>query len=117
MADRRYDRRNDHRRSNYSQRNHQNHNHGRFSRDHRHYNRTPVRVHNGHYHFNNGHRARYYRPSINVRYTNYRVRPVVLVERYDRVPGYVWVQGHWNWNGVEWIWISGHYAVDVNYVY
>jgi hypothetical protein len=79
--------------------------------------RRPVYTTNGYYQFHNGHRVRYHRPAINVRYTNYRVRPVVLVENYDRVPGYVWVRGHWNWNGVEWIWVSGHYAVDPSYVY
>jgi hypothetical protein len=57
----------------------------------------------------------YRRPVIQYRYTNYRVRPQILVENYDTVPGYIWVAGQWQWNGYEWNWVSGHYAVDPNF--
>lgn len=25
-------------------------------------------------------------------------------------PGYVWVGGHWRWNGVKYVWVSGGYV-------
>jgi hypothetical protein len=78
--------------------------------------RRPVHVNNGYYHFHNGHRYRYARPVIRHRYFNYRVRPQMIVESYQPVAGYIWVAGNWQWNGYEWIWISGHYAVDPGYV-
>ena len=127
FADRRHDGRDNRRNDRYSQRDrgarvYHNHNHNHNQRNisrHRHVrvDRRPSYVNNGYYHFNNGHRVRYSRPIINVRYTNYARRPVVLVENYERVPGYVWVAGQWNWNGGEWVWISGHYAVDAAYAY
>ena len=121
--DRRHDRRDNRpnysqrdNRPNYSHRNHnRNWNNGR--RDYVRTHRAPVRYNNGHYRFHNGHSVRYSRPYIGVRYTNYRVRPVVLVENMAVVPGYIWVAGHWNWTGYEWSWISGHYAVDTTYAY
>jgi hypothetical protein len=122
MADRRHDNRNNHRSNHsyrsdgHSYRNSHHHSNVRAYRDYRGY-RNPVHVTNGHYHFHNGYSVRYTRPYIGVRYTNYRARPVVLVENMSYVPGYVWVRGHWNWNGYEWIWISGHYAVDASYAY
>ncbi|HEX4260533.1 MAG TPA: YXWGXW repeat-containing protein [Acetobacteraceae bacterium] len=24
-------------------------------------------------------------------------------------PGYVWIRGHWRWNGARYVWIGGHY--------
>lgn len=37
-------------------------------------------------------------------------------DRYERVPPppggrYVWVPGHWHWNGVRYVWIGGRYVV------
>ena len=43
------------------------------------------------------------------------MRPTLLIENYETVPGYIWVQGNWQWNGYEWSWVNGHYEVDVNY--
>jgi hypothetical protein len=86
-----------------------------YRRDHRHVVRRPVYVNNGRYVFNGGYTRSYVRPVIQYRYTNYRVRPQILVENYDTVPGYVWIAGHWDWNGYEWQWNAGHYEVDVNY--
>ena len=83
-------------------------------RDHRVY-RRPVYVNNGYYQFHNGYRYRYARPVIQHRYYDYRVRPQIIVESSETVPGYIWVQGHWQWNGYEWIWTSGYYAVDSSY--
>lgn len=81
-------------------------------RDRRVYHRRPVHVRDGYYHFDNGYRYRYARPVIRKRYFDYRVRPQIFVESYRPVTGYVWIPGQWQWNGYEWIWISGHYAVD-----
>lgn len=78
-------------------------------------NRRPVYVNNGHYRFGNGINRVYHRPVIRHRYYDYRVRPQIIVENYDPVPGYVWVSGNWNWNGYEWQWTSGYFAVDTNY--
>jgi hypothetical protein len=77
--------------------------------------RRPVYVNNGYYQFNNGYRYRYARPVIRHRYHDVRVRPQVIVENYQPVAGYVWVAGQWQWNGAEWIWVSGHYAIDPSY--
>jgi hypothetical protein len=77
--------------------------------------RNRVYVNNGRYVFNGGVSRTYVRPVIRHRYYNYRVRPTVIVENYDPVPGYVWVAGQWQWNGYEWIWMSGHYAPDTRY--
>jgi hypothetical protein len=83
-------------------------------RDHRVY-RRPVYVNDGYYQFHNGYRYRYARPVIQHRYYDYRVRPQIIVENYETVPGYIWVQGHWQWNGYEWIWTSGYYSVDPSF--
>ena len=53
----------------------------------------------------------YKKPVIRHRYYDMRVRPAIIVEHYDPVPGYVWVQGGWTWGGGEWIWTPGYYAV------
>ena len=78
-------------------------------------NRRPVYVNNGRYTFHNGRTFYYRRPEIRYHYYNYRIRPTILVENYETVPGYVWVAGNWNWNGYEWLWVSGHYELDANY--
>jgi len=74
--------------------------------------RSPVYVSNGRYVFHGGVSRAYVRPVIRTRYYDYRIRPQIIVENYDPVPGYVWVRGHWQWNGYEWIWASGYYAPD-----
>lgn len=94
-------------------------------RDHRgprHYNpnrrvvtRNRVYVNNGRYHFHGGITRAYVRPVIHTRYYNYRVRPRIIVENMQPVPGYIWVGGNWSWNGFEWIWNGGHYAPDPQY--
>lgn len=78
-------------------------------------NRRPVYVNNNRYHFHGGRSVVYRRPVIHQRYYNYSVRPTVLVENYETVPGYIWVAGSWQWTGYEWNWVGGHYEVDVNY--
>jgi hypothetical protein len=77
--------------------------------------RSTVYVNNGHYRFNGGATVVYRRPVITRRYYDYRIRPTVIVENYPAQDGYIWVSGHWNWNGAEWVWIGGHYAPNPNY--
>ncbi len=88
-------------------------------RTHRHDRRAVTRnrvyVNNGRYVFHGGVTRTYTRPVIRQRYYNYRVRPTIIVENYDPVPGYIWVAGQWQWNGYEWTWMSGHYAPDTRY--
>ncbi len=55
--------------------------------------------------------------------------PVAVVEveseppppRYEEVvvrPGFVFIQGRWNWNGGQWVWMNGHYERErVGYVW
>ena len=36
-------------------------------------------------------------------------------ERVEVIPvapsaEYLWIKGHWRWNGATWIWINGHYV-------
>ncbi len=72
--------------------------------------------HGDRYYFNGGRDYRvYHRPVIRERYYDYRVRPRMIVENYDPMPGYGWVQGGWQWNGAEWQWFGGHYAVEGSY--
>lgn len=77
--------------------------------------RNRVYVNNGRYVFNGGVTRTYVRPVIRQRYYNVRVRPQIIVENYDPAPGYVWVNGNWQWNGYEWTWTSGYYAPDTRY--
>ncbi|HWU86674.1 MAG TPA: hypothetical protein VN253_05345 [Kofleriaceae bacterium] len=77
--------------------------------------RNRVYVNNGRYVFNGGVSRTYVRPVIRQRYYNVRVRPQIVVENYDPVPGYVWVTGNWQWNGYEWVWTSGYFAPDTRY--
>ena len=77
--------------------------------------RNPVYVNNGRFVFGNGVVRTYRRPVFEHRYYDYRYRPTVVVENYDSVPGYIWIQGSWNWNGYEWTWTSGYYSPDPNY--
>lgn len=77
--------------------------------------RAPVYVANGRYVFQGGVTRGYVRPMIRHRYFDVRVRPTLIVENYEPVPGYVWVAGRWQWDGREWIWASGYYAPDARY--
>jgi hypothetical protein len=77
--------------------------------------RNRVYVNNGRYVFGGGISRTYVRPVIRTHYYDVRVRPVILVENMEPVPGYVWYRGAWNWNGYEWVWVSGHYEPDVRY--
>lgn len=79
------------------------------------YVRRPVYVNHGYYHFHGGYRRAYTRPIIKYRYYDYRYRPQVIIENYDPVPGYTWIQGQWHWNGYEWVWQAGYYAPDPRY--
>ena len=71
-----------------------------------------VRVVNGRYAFPGGVVRVYHRPHFREHYYNVHVRPAVIVEHYDPVPGYVWVAGNWSWSGREWIWNDGYWAPD-----
>ena len=70
-----------------------------------------VRVTNGRYMFPGGVVRVYKRPRIHRHYYDRRVRPAMVVETYDPVPGYVWVAGGWTWAGREWVWSPGYWAV------
>lgn len=70
-----------------------------------------VRVNNGRYVFPGGVVRVYKRPKVK-RYYDARVRPAIVVEHYDPVPGYVWVQGGWSWGGSEWIWTPGYWSAE-----
>lgn len=70
---------------------------------------------NNRFYFTGGYYRPYTRPVINVRYRDYYQRPQILVENYAPVPGYVWVRGHWHWDGYEWQWTPGRYEVDQSY--
>ena len=74
--------------------------------------RRPIYVTDGRIRFHNGRTVVYNRPVIRQRYYDVRVRPQIIVENYPPQYGYIWVSGSWNWNGVEWVWTSGHYAPD-----
>jgi hypothetical protein len=119
----RHDRRDD--RGDRGRRDHYQPRGGVVVRDHRDYrparhnrravSRNTVYVNNGRYVFHGGVTRTYSRPVIRHRYYDVRVRPTIVVENYDPVPGYIWIQGRWNWTGYEWTWVSGHYAPDTRY--
>jgi hypothetical protein len=77
--------------------------------------RRPVYVNNGRFVFHGGHSRSYTRPVIRQRYYDYRYRPQIIIQNYDPVPGYIWVQGQWNWSGYEWLWVDGYWAPDPSY--
>jgi hypothetical protein len=79
-------------------------------RDHRSGGNVRVRVTNGRYTFPGGVVRVYKRPKIQ-RYYDVHVRPPIIVEAYDPVPGYVWVSGGWTWGGAEWVWTPGYWSV------
>lgn len=81
-------------------------------RDHRSNPRvTHVRVSGGRYVFPGGVVRVYKKPVIRERYYDVHMRPALIVEAYDPVPGYVWVAGSWTWGGGEWVWTPGYWAV------
>jgi hypothetical protein len=90
---------------------------GRHDRGHHRGHHKHVRVSGGRYVFPGGVVRVYKRPVIRERYYNRRVRPAIIVEHYDPVPGYVWVRGNWTWGGGEWIWTPGYWAVESAPVY
>ncbi len=69
-----------------------------------------VRVTNGRYMFPGGVVRVYRRPVIRARYYDMHVRPAMIVEAYDPVPGYMWMSGGWSWGGGEWVWTPGYWA-------
>ncbi|HUS32758.1 MAG TPA: YXWGXW repeat-containing protein [Kofleriaceae bacterium] len=79
-------------------------------RDHRAPRVKYVRASKGRYVFPGGVVRVYKKPRIE-RYYDVHVRPAVIVESYDPVPGYVWVSGGWTWGGSEWVWTPGYWAV------
>ena len=72
--------------------------------------RARVHMSGGRYVFPGGVVRVYHRPVIREHYYNVRMRPAVIVENYDPVPGYVWMSGSWNWGGAEWVWTPGYWA-------
>ena len=87
------------------------HERGPVVRDHRGPVVTHVRVSGGRYVFPGGVVRTYRRPVFHEHYRNHHMRPAVIVESYDPVPGYVWVAGNWNWGGSEWVWQPGYWSV------
>jgi YXWGXW repeat-containing protein len=79
-------------------------------RDHR--EPAHVRVSNGRYVFPGGVVRVYRRPVIHEHYYNVHMRPPVIVESYQPVPGYIWVGGGWAWGGAEWVWNPGYFAEE-----
>jgi len=60
----------------------------------------------------------YGRPYYGRHYYDYYHRPALIVEDFVAQPGFIWVRGHWDWNGYEWIWVPGHYqAIAYGYGY
>lgn len=82
---------------------------GPVVRDHR--GPARVRLSRGRYVFPGGVVRVYRRPVIREHYYDMHVRPAIIVESYDPVPGYVWVAGNWSWGGSEWVWTPGYWAV------
>jgi len=96
------------------------HNNGGFVRDHRDHrgwDRGRVVVRNDHSYRHYDRRPIYVsRPVIRERYYNYYRRPSVIVENYNPMAGYYWVNGSWSWTGYEWVWQPGHYEPDSAYI-
>src|SRR5262245_56612206 len=65
--------------------------HRHVHRERRAVHRNRVYVNNGRYVFHGGVSRPYFRPVIRHRYYDYRIRPQIVVEHYDPVPGYIWV--------------------------
>ena len=88
-------------------RDHRGYSGGPVVRDHR----GPVHVSGGRYVFPGGVVRTYRAPVIREHYYRYDRRPALIVESYEPVPGYVWAHGNWRWNGAEWLWVPGYWAV------
>lgn len=92
---------------------------GGFVRDHRDnrgWDRGRVVVRNDHNYRHYDRRPIYVsRPVIRERYYNYYRRPALVVENYNPMAGYYWVNGSWSWSGYEWTWQPGHYEPDPAY--
>jgi WXXGXW repeat (2 copies) len=44
--------------------------------------------------------------------------PPPRVVHYDYRPGFIWIEGRWNWRGGRWVWMDGRYERErVGYVY
>jgi len=44
--------------------------------------------------------------------------PPPRVVHYQARPGFIWIEGRWNWRGGQWIWMDGYYERErVGYVY
>lgn len=71
----------------------------------------PVRVYNGRYVFPGGAVRVVHRGPMR-HYYDARIRPPVIVETYETVPGYMWVEGNWRWGGAEWVWMPGYFAAE-----
>ncbi|TMQ08212.1 MAG: hypothetical protein E6J90_41095 [Deltaproteobacteria bacterium] len=92
---------------------------GAVVRDHRSYagrtvvrdHRGPVHITGGRYVFPGGVVRTYRAPVIRTHYYSYYHRPALIVETIEPVPGYFWMRGNWRWNGVEWLWLPGYWAV------
>jgi WXXGXW repeat (2 copies) len=40
--------------------------------------------------------------------------PLLVEEALDQpAPGYVWVDGYWHWDGVEWVWVPGNWMPPI----
>jgi hypothetical protein len=76
-----------------------------------------VRMNGGRYYFPGGVVRTYKRPVIHAHYRNRAVRPAIIIEQYDPVPGYVWIGGGWTWGGAEWVWSPGYWSVAAEPVY
>src|SRR5688572_12483754 len=44
--------------------------------------------------------------------------PPPRVVHYEARPGFIWIEGRWNWSGGRWVWMDGRYERErVGYVY
>ena len=44
--------------------------------------------------------------------------PPPRVVHYEYRPGFIWIEGRWNWRGGQWVWMDGYYERErVGYVY
>lgn len=44
--------------------------------------------------------------------------PPPRVVHYEARPGFIWIEGRWNWRGGQWVWADGYYERErAGYVY
>lgn len=44
--------------------------------------------------------------------------PPPRVVQYEARPGFIWIEGRWNWSGGRWVWMDGRYERErAGYVY